>query len=66
MPTCGDGYVYGTEICDDAGAGGCLADCSGSNPNFFCFGGNHTDPTYCFCPFISAPPNCNPPPPVIP
>ena len=33
---CGDGYITGTELCDDGGKGSCNLDCSGSGVGFLC------------------------------
>jgi hypothetical protein len=44
---CGDGFVIGTEKCDDKEKGGCKADCLGENPGFKCEGGNSTAPSIC-------------------
>lgn len=30
VTVCGDGFVAGTEVCDDGNLGGCLPDCSGT------------------------------------
>ena len=47
MPNCGDGFVFGTETCDDGGAGGCNSTCTGSNSGFTCSGGSQTTKTVC-------------------
>ena len=47
QPKCGDGKVLGVEVCDDGGLGGCLQDCSGSDPLSTCSGGDATTPTVC-------------------
>jgi len=43
---CGDSKMVGTESCDDGGTG-CLADCTGPKPGYFCSGGSNTSATVC-------------------
>lgn len=46
VSVCGNGYVTGSEVCDDKNKG-CLSDCTGSRSGFKCSGGNDTSPSVC-------------------
>ena len=49
-PTCGNGKVEGTEVCDDgnnADNAGCKTDCSGAMLGYTCSGGNITTASTC-------------------
>lgn len=54
VPKCGDGKVKGGEKCDDGGKGGCLLDCSGSDPLYTCTGGDNNTATVCKIALISS------------
>lgn len=46
-PICGDGRLFSPEFCDAGTAKGCLPDCSGSEVDFYCEGGDASSPSKC-------------------